>query len=335
MKCALCEREDLMVASAIGCCLSCLRTRPREALAEAKRRRNEDPHAKSGPRRIQSPGHGLPAMPFFDDLPANCIAAWQCPGTTGCGFPHHAVVAGPEVGYHNLAIFTAGCNFDCPFCQDWIHDVMFRERGPWFSDDEICSWIDERTTCVSFCGGTPDLFLADVTRIARRMLSEHQDRVLRICAETNLTAPWRLLRPFAELVHSSGGGLNIGLKAGTDSVHRALTGVSNAMIWHNLSRLQEHFGPGDPVPFIRPSLLVIPGYVDEEEVLVVATRLAAIDPRISLKLIAFLPRYRMMDLPAVDRATLVRLAGVARRCGLMKVSPYHGEQMTGNRFVRT
>jgi pyruvate formate lyase activating enzyme len=272
-------------------------------------------------------------MGFHDDLPANCIASWQCPGTTGCGYPRFAVRPGPEVGSRNLAVFTAGCNFSCPFCQDWIHDAMLTMGAPRFTDDEVCAWVDDRTTCVSFCGGTPDLHLDAVTRIARRMVREHRGRILRICAETNLTAPWSRLLPFARLVRKSGGGLNIGLKAGSDTLHRALTGVSNARVWRNIERLHSTLGVGGEVPFLRPSLLVIPGYVDAAEVRLVASRLASLDPRFSLKLIAFLPRYRMTDLPAADDALLASLADVARACGLARVSPARAD-LIGERFVR-
>jgi pyruvate-formate lyase-activating enzyme len=86
--------------------------------------------------------------------------------------------------------------------------------------------------------------------------------------------------------------------------------------------------------FPRPSLLVIPGYIDRREVRIVAERLAALDPAFTLKLIAFLPRYRMTDLPAAGAELLASLAGEARRAGLRNVSPAEDGGGRPCRFVR-
>ncbi len=276
----------------------------------------------------------LVAMGFYDDHPANCIASWQCPGTTGCGYPDFAVSPGVEAGCRNLAVFTAGCNFDCLFCQDWIHKTMAETAKPRFTDDEILDWIDDRTTCVCFCGGTPDVQLAAVTRIAVLVRERYADRVMRICAETNLTAPGDLLLPFAHLVHDSGGGFNIGLKAGTEPVHLALTGTGNTRVWRNIERLRAEFGPAERVELIRPSLLVVPGYIDVFEVRAVAARLAAIDADLTLKLIPFLPRYLFDDLPAAADELVATLAAAAADSGLHRVDPPPDDVGQGGRFVR-
>ena len=339
--CALCGETHKTVARALGCCLECIREHTDEALPlvqAARRVASSGGMDPAAPEQIEPPlpgaEEGLVAMGFYDDHPANCIASWQCPGTTGCGYPEHAVHQGLEQGCRNLAVFTAGCNFSCPFCQDWIHRTMQQTGSPRFTDEEILGWVDDRTTCVCFCGGTPDIQLEAVTRISRKLRRRYSDRVMRICAETNLTAPWERLLPFAELVHASGGGLNIGLKAGTRAVHRALTGATNDHVWRNIEKLSSRFGPGHPVPFIRASLLIVPGYVEEHEVRVVAWRLAALNPDLSLKLIAFLPRYRMTDLPAVEPAELAALAGVALECGVRRVSPEPRGTRRSGRFVR-
>lgn len=339
IRCGLCGETRAPIARAIGVCGPCIRKHPERALAIVRARRRDlrlgppmRPDRKA-PQRTDR--NGIVAFGFYDDHPANCIAAWQCPATTGVGYPRFARCQGPELGCRNLAIFSAGCNFDCPFCQDWIHQAMARSGSPWFSDDEVLAWVTPDTTCVSFCGGTPDVQMTDVLRLARKFRRRYVGRLLRICAETNLTAPARQLVPFAREVLDSGGGLNIGLKAGTDPMHKALTGASNRKVWANLALLQQAFGIGRVVPFLRPSLLVIPGYVDDEEVRVVARRLADMDKGFTLKLIAFLPRFRMDDLPATQDQELLRLAEVARQEGLERVSPTPGELDGSGRFVRT
>lgn len=339
LACALCGREDRPVAMALGVCGRCIVGRPVEALSIVRSRQG---NLQLGPRlpprtsAPRTPGlQGIIAYGFYDDHPANCIAAWQCPATTGVGYPRFARCPGPEVGCRNLAVFCAGCNFGCPFCQDWIHQAMARSGSPWFSDEEVLSWVTPETTCISFCGGTPDVQMRDVLRLARLFHKRFSDRILRICAETNLTASPRQLVPFAREVLESGGGLNIGLKAGTEPMHLALTGVSNRRVWRNLEILHREFGVGSPVPFLRPSLLLVPGYVEEEEVGQVARRLASLDRKFSLKLIPFLPRFQMEDLPATTDQEVLRLALVAREAGLERVSPGPEEIDGTGRFVRT
>lgn len=341
--CFRCGRRDVPVARALGCCVDCIRDDPDQALPfvrqtcqEALRafsKKGASQHKSLSPRP-DTDGPGMVAMGFYDDHPSNCIASWQCPGTTGCGYPQFAVCPGTERGWRNLAVFSAGCNFNCPFCQDWIHRTMLKTGKPWFSDQEIVGWIDDRTSCVCFCGGTPDLHMDSIIRIAQKMREKYPPRILRFCAETNLTAPWRQLECFGEIVFESGGGFNIGLKAGSDSLHRALTGRSNEKVWRNLERLYKRFGPGDKVPFLRPSLLVIPGYTDEKEVQIVGERLKNLDPSFSLKLIAFLPRYLMNDLPAAKPELLTLLAQIAGRCGLGNISPLPDEPEAPGRFIR-
>ena len=275
----------------------------------------------------------IPAMGFFDSLPANCIATWICPGTTGVGYPKFARGPTGEPGCKNLAVYFGGCSFDCLFCQDWIHEVMLDRKAPGFTIDEILTWLDDDTTCVCFCGGTPDVYLQDAIDLARAMRRTRSDAILRICAETNLTGNQDLMVEFAKEIHDSGGGLNIGFKAGTDSIHRALTGVSFEPVWRNFENLYQIFGKGEVVPFLRPSILLVPGYVDWDEVGALASFIASIDPQIPLKLIPFLPRHKMEDLPQSSRTEMQRAVEAAVDAGLQRVSPSVEEVGSGSRWV--
>lgn len=60
-------------------------------------------------------GNGL-FYDYIDPHVTNCCSAWFCPAGTGAGYPRFANRPGPEIGYHNLAIFFYGCNFDCLYC---------------------------------------------------------------------------------------------------------------------------------------------------------------------------------------------------------------------------
>lgn len=326
--CKQCGTTAVPVSAAIGSCVACIR-------------KGVVPTTGSGvPCPVHLPLVGsldetswVPCLGFFDRHPANCIASWLCPGTTGCGYPRYAVAPGPEVGCQNLAIFFGGCNFTCPFCQDWIHRLMLSRRIPRFALGEILKWPNAHTTCICFCGGTPDLHMREVLWLAEHFSAAANGRVLRFCAETNLTADSSLLREFAGLVLKSGGGLNIGLKAGTDAVHRALTGMSNEPVLANLRMLHETFGVNHLVPFLRPSLLLVPGYVDETEIAEACRVVADMDANIPMKFIRFLPRNEMTDLPPTSDEEMRVAVRIARDFGLQRISPVESEIGKQHRFV--
>jgi len=276
----------------------------------------------------------ITAFGFYDPQPANCIAGWICPGTMEAGYPKFTKTRGPEIGCKNLAVYWGGCNYKCGFCQDWIHDVMRETSLPRFTEEEILDWVDESTTCICFCGGTPDISMEKVVKLAKAFRNKYSGRILRICAETNLTAPLPELMAFAEIVINSGGGLNIGLKAGSEKVHIKLTGQSNKIVWDNFSVLFEKFGTGRPVPFLRPSLLLVPHYINLEEVETVCRRLADIDKNIPLKFISFLPRRYFAQAGSTNPAFMIEVIKIAKSYGLEKVSPTIDEIEQQKRLIR-
>ncbi len=271
---------------------------------------------------------------FYDPHPANCIASWLCPGATAAGYPVYTKTRDAERGCKNLAVYWGGCNFTCGFCQDWIHEIM-RETGlPRFYKDEILDWVDKDTTCICFCGGTPDIAMKKVVKLAGAFREKYPGRILRICAETNLTASLPDLIDFTGIVKTSGGGLNVGLKAGSDKVHHTLTGHSNKKIWNNFTALYERFGAGEPVPLLRPSLLLVPGYIDRKEIEIVCNRLASIDGNIPLKFISFLPRRHFSHAEATDPRFLAEAIKIAGECGIKTVSPTICEIKKQKRLIR-
>ncbi|MCP5107392.1 MAG: radical SAM protein [bacterium] len=276
----------------------------------------------------------ITAFGFYDPHPANCIASWICPGATGTGYPEYTKTRGPETGCRNLAVYWGGCNYKCGFCQDWIHEIM-RETGlPRFSREEVINWVDESTTCICFCGGTPDISMRRVVELAKDFRDRYSNRILRICAETNLTAPLDDLLEFAKIVKASGGGFNVGLKGGSEKVHMALTGHSNKIVWENFTTLYETFGPGKVTPFLRPSLVLIPNYIDSEEVQLVCKKISKIDPEIPLKFISFLPRRNFSESSPTEPAFMIEAIRIAASCGLKKISPAIEEIEAQKRLIR-
>lgn len=255
---------------------------------------------------------------YYDPLPTNCVADWVCPGGTGVGYPDYAYCPGPEYGYKNLAVFYQACSFDCLFCQNWHYRLMVG-RQDWVDASKLAEAVDERTSCICFFGGDPTPQLPHALRASRLALEKNKGRILRICWETNGSMHPALLRQAAELSLNSGGCIKFDLKAWSNELHIALCGVSNQRTLENFRFLASYIRKRRQPPFLIASTLLIPGYIDEEEVFKIATFIASSDPDIPYALLAFHPDFLMGDLPTTSINHAKACLEAARKAGLSRV----------------
>jgi pyruvate formate lyase activating enzyme len=129
----------------------------------------------------------------------------------------------------------------------------------------------------------------------------------------------RLLDEAAELSLKSGGCIKIDLKAWNESVHQALTGVSNKRTLENFKRLVSMIKKRPHPPPLIASTLLVPGYVDEEEVSNIARFIASLNPEIPYSLLGFYPHFYMADLGRTSRKYALRCKELAEMEGLKNV----------------
>jgi len=122
-----------------------------------------------------------------------------------------------------------------------------------------------------------------------------------------------------ELSLISGGCVKFDLKAMDENLHRALTGVSNRRTLENISAAAERMNEREDPPLVIASTLLVPGYIDEEEVRAIAEFLASLNTGIPYTLLAFHPQFHMRDLPFTQRSMAMRCSDAARRAGLERV----------------
>ena len=67
------------------------------------------------------------------------------------------------------------------------------------------------------------------------------------------------------------------------------------------------------------STVLVPGYVDEEEVAGIAGFLCSLSPDIPYSLLGFYPCFYLNDLPVTSRSHAARCEATARRAGLKHV----------------
>lgn len=256
---------------------------------------------------------------YHDPLPTNCVADWVCPAGTGAGFPRYALrKEGPEIGYKNLAVFFHSCTFNCLYCQNW----HFREetlKTHYRSVEELVDAVDEKTTCICYFGGDPSSQMPFAIRASEEILKRKKHRPLRICWETNGSMDRALLKRAIDLSLHSGGIIKFDIKAWTESVHLALTGVTNRRTLENFSFVAERFDERKEVPLLVASTLLVPGYVEVDEVRQIARFIASLNRDIPYSLLGFYPHFYMSDLPLLDRATAEKCKEAALEEGLKNV----------------
>lgn len=323
--CEMCGRKSEEISSMLGVCISCIRSKPEEAIiktteAHKNIRRNfnlpsEPPRDAHGIRcsicmnecRIGEGKKGYCGLrkningiletkegvlhTYYDPLPTNCCASWFCLG-------------GKERGY-NLAVFPFGCTFDCIFCQNWEHKNI--ETANQVGADVLIKEA-EKASCVCYFGGTPEPQLPFLLRATKKIL-EHT--TVRICWEWNGTGNPKLVKKAAEFSYTTDGTIKFDLKAYDCNLNMALTGRPNHRTLENFKMIAEEFEKKD---LLTATTLLVPGYIDKKEVEKIAKFISSLNPDIPYSLLAFHPDFKMMDMPVTTRKLAEECYEVAKKC---------------------
>lgn len=251
---------------------------------------------------------------YIDPLPTNCVASFICPAATGAGYPAFAYHPSVEKGYNNLAIFYEACNFNCLYCQNWHFRLKsISNLKSHFS--EIFALLDNKVSCICYFGGDPGPQSLHALYLSRRALKLDK-KILRICWETNGAEATPIVREMMKLSLVSGGCLKIDLKAWSEPIHQTLCGVSNKQTLYNFSFLA-HLAKSRPYPYpLVASTLLVPGYVDEEEIHQLAKFLSNIDSQIPWSFLVFAPAFYLDDLPCTSESHVKLALEIAKSYGL-------------------
>ncbi len=247
-----------------------------------------------------TPARGLLTW-YRDPLPTNCVADWVCAGSR-------------RRGMHNLAVFYESCTLNCLFCQNW-HFRRTRPTAPGISAAELAAAANDATYCVCFFGGDPASQMPHALAAGRLLAA----RGVTVCWETAGTSNPKLLDLAVDLSLRSGGSVKFDLKAYDETLHRALTGASNARTLENFTRAARRFRERPEPPLVVASTLLVPGYVTPSEVGRIARFIAGVDQDIPYALLGFAPQFYMSDLPRTSVRHAEEAAAAARAAGLTRV----------------
>jgi len=241
---------------------------------------------------------------YYDPLPTNCVAWWFCPGCTGAGYPKYAYKKTAETGHSNLAVFYGACSYDCLYCQNWHYRRLASEHTTLMSAKSLADKADRHVSCICYFGGDPSVQMPHALKTSQIAIEKatEEKRILRICWETNGYWKQELALKAAELSLVSGGNIKFDLKTWNPNLNLALCGVSNDPTLKSFKLIGEKFVKMRPeMPLLTASTLLVPGYIDVEEIGSIAHFIGQIDSKIPYTLLAFYPQYVMTDLPTTSR----------------------------------
>ncbi|MDQ7848891.1 MAG: radical SAM protein [Armatimonadota bacterium] len=268
---------------------------------------------------------GVPARGLLhwyrDPLPTNCVAMWACGGR------------GRRDG-HNLAVFYGSCTLNCLFCQNWHYRELLptaaesagtrggepaevapalRQRA--ISAVELAAAANAQTFCVCYFGGDPASQMPHALASAALLAA----RGVAVCWESAGTSSPGLLDRAVELSLRSGGTVKFDLKAFDETLHVALTGHTNRQTLANFARAACRVAERADPPLLVASTLLVPGYVDAEEVGRIARFIAAFSRDIPYALLGFAPNFYTPDLPCTSVRHAQEAADAALDAGLTNV----------------
>lgn len=335
MKCALCQKETLL-AQILPYCPECIRNRfnelSKEILKVHQKTRKEFGLPEDIPRddngrgcplcinncrigegksgycgvrqniggKIVGPDKTFAYVDWYHDpLPTNCVADWVCEGNK-------------DYSFKNLAVFYEACTFNCLFCQNW----HFRERKNRATVGELASAADPLTSCICYFGGDPTPFAMHSLAVAKEILERKRHKKFRICWETNGSVSPKIMRLWIDYALKTNGCIKIDFKTFSEELNIALCGVSNKNTKENIRLVAQYMSEREKPPILIVSTLLIPGYLDEQEITKMAKFLSSINKNILWSFLGFGPHFYFSDLPRTSRKQAEMALQIAQDYGI-------------------
>lgn len=254
--------------------------------------------------------------------PKRLVHGWMGHSVGGVGTPWYLK---KRSGYVEAAVFSCGCNYRCPQCQNWT--TTYCGRGDAISPQEAAVIMTRtRKICgvdrMAISGGESTLnrrWLIEYIRELRRL---NPDRKARFHVDTNASL---LTKDYIdELVESGVTDIGPDLKGYsvetfmriTGLVDRKLAEIYHKTSWDAVKYLVDNYRDkvfiGVGVPYNKDLISI-------EEIEKIGYRLFKIDPEIQVCVLDYRPEYRNMSLKRPSYKEMAQIWEILRDIGLKTV----------------
>ena len=211
-----------------------------------------------------------------------------------------------------FSIATAGCNFHCDFCQNWDISQMARGEhgriaGESFPPDQVIA-AARRAGCgsIAYTYSEPTIFFEyayDTAQLA------HQAGLKNVFVTNGYQTPETIA-----LMKGVIDAANVDLKAFREATYRAVCGARLQPVLDAIQLMHE------AGIWIEVTTLVVPGQNDSAgELRDIARFIASVSRDMPWHISRFHPDYKMLNVDATPRATLLRAAEIGQEEGLRYV----------------
>ena len=209
-------------------------------------------------------------------------------------------------GTTSLSIATAGCNFQCDFCQNWqISQVEDAHIAGDYTSPEALVRAAAKQHCpsISYTYTEPTIFFeyaADCARLA-------QAEGIRNCFVTNGYQSAKTVEAMAGLIDAA----NVDLKAFNDTFYRTRCKARLAPVCETIRRMHA------AGILVEVTTLLIPGFNDDEDELKALTAfLSGISPDIPWHVSRYHPDYRFNEAPSTSADSIFHALELGKQAGL-------------------
>lgn len=203
---------------------------------------------------------------------------------------------------------TAGCNLSCKYCQNW--DISKSREMHTLADaasPEAIAETAQRLKCrsVAFTYNDPVIFLEYAVDVAREC---HKRNIKTVAVTANYICE-EPAKEFYSVIDAA----NIDLKSFSDDFYHKITGGHLQPVLDRLIYLKH-----ETDVWFELTTLIIPGLNDSDEELDAMTKwvVKELGADIPMHFTAFHPDFKMSDIPATSKNSLIRAREIAMKNGV-------------------
>jgi len=212
-------------------------------------------------------------------------------------------------GTTSFSIATVGCNFRCPFCQNWqISQVKKKDKtksgeGQLSPDNIVKEAKRQRCRSISYTYTEPTIFFEYAYDTAKLARSAGLANVF--VTNGYMTADaLKTIQPYLDAA-------NVDLKAFRDETYKKVCGARLEPVLESIRMMKEF------KIWVEVTTLVVPGMNDgEEELRSIARFIAGVSPKIPWHVSRFHPDYKFTQTGATPTETLRKAYSLGKEEGL-------------------